>query len=62
MEKKPAYHEIVAPIKDIGSLVMGWAKDIILPPEAVDLPKATPADVVERTYKAMTLPFEDMQE
>lgn len=54
--EKPAYHEIVAPIKEIGSLVMGWAKDIILPPEAVDLPAVT-----ERTYQAMTAPYEDMQ-
>lgn len=63
MEKqRPFLHEVITPAKEIGQLVMGWAKDVIVPPQSVDLPQATPADIVERTYSAMTAPFEDMQE
>jgi len=30
------HHEIIKPIREIGELVVGWAKDIICPPEAVE--------------------------
>lgn len=39
MEKKPYLHEVIRPAKEIGELVMGWAKDVICPPGAVDLPR-----------------------
>lgn len=30
------YHEVLRPVREIGELVVGWAKDIICPPDAVE--------------------------
>lgn len=53
MEKqKPYLHEIIEPARQIGELVMGWAKDVICPPDAVDLPQRGAAEMLDRELSA----------
>ncbi len=39
IQKQTKYHDIGEAAKDIGSFVLGWAKNLIVPEEALELPR-----------------------
>lgn len=56
----PKYREVKATVKDIGELVVGWAKDIICPPSAVDLPQRGAAEMLDQQlYEQPEIPGGD---
>ena len=52
-------HEIIRPAREIGHLVVGWAKDIICPPEALEWSGAASEMPDQELYEQPQIPNGD---